>query len=347
MIDFGGSGWDVANKMGLIPALESRQHHVNGIHFIKPDGDITTTIDLKQLYDVAAVAGKFLVLNRRDVVETLYQYIKDYTKICFDTTISSIQQTDDTARVTLSDGLIADYDLVIGADGIHSTTRKIIFGEERQFAKYLGYHFSIFIIPALATIHDGYNMYLEPGVQISVYPLENNQWMIFATMKNDNPTIPIKAERSTHLKNLLKTMDWLCADIGDAINDETYIFYDSITQIVNPQWSNNRVVLIGDAAHCPTLVSGQGASMAMAGAYFLSQALDKHVKLSDALQDYDAVLRPHIDRIQQKAENFAPNFVPSSRWRIVMVQWMSRMIGLPIVKNIIGKQFSVQSVVPA
>lgn len=347
MIDFGGSGWDVANKMGLIPALESRQHQVNEIHFIKPNGKITTTINLKQLYDVAAVAGKFLVLNRRDVVEALYQHVKDDTKICFDTTISAIQQTDELVQVTLSDGSVADYDLVIGADGIHSNLRHIVFGAEYEFTKYLGYHFSIFIIPALETIHDGYNMYLEPGTQISVYPIDDNQWMIFATMKNDNPTIPKQSERGQTLKNLLKNMGWLCADIGDAITDDTYIFYDTITQIVNPQWSKNRVVLIGDAAHCPTLVSGQGASMAMAGAYFLSQALDQHPILSDALHEYDAVLRPHINRIQQKAEAFAPNFVPSSQWRITMVQWMSKMIGLPIVKNIIGKQFSVESVIPS
>ena len=87
--------------------------------------------------------------------------------------------------------------------------------------------------------------------------------------------------------------------------------------------------------------------MAMAGAYFLTQALDNHPKLADALREYDSVLRPHIERIQEKAEKFAPNFVPSSWWRIKMVQWMSKMIGLPLVKNIIGKQFSVKSVIPS
>jgi len=347
MIDFGGSGWDVAHQMGLIPELESRQHHVNEIHYIKPDGTIATTIDIKALYDIAAVAGKFLVLNRRDVVEALYQHVRDYTKIDFDMSIRSIKQTSDTTHVTFSNGSSEMYDLVIGADGIHSNVRKIVFGEEQQFTKYLGYHFSIFIIPALKPIPDGYNMYLEPGIQISIYPIKNDQWMIFVTIKNEDPTIPIHAERNAYLKNRLKTMGWISADIGEAITDETYIFYDTITQIVNPVWSKNRVVLIGDAAHCPTLVSGQGASMAMAGAYFLNQSLSKNDTLTDALLDYDAVLRPHIDRIQQKAKTFAPNFVPSSQWRIYMVQWITRLISLPIVKNIVGKQFSVNSVIPS
>ena len=171
--------------------------------------------------------------------------------------------------------------------------------------------------------------------------------MVFITMKDDDPTIPMQSERKRFLKERLKNRGWLVSDIIDAIIDETYIFYDTITQIVNPSWSNNRVVLIGDAAHCPTLVSGQGASMAMAGAYFLSQALAENRSLDDALKDYEMTLRPHIDRIQLKARKFAPNFIPDSQWRIQAVHWATRLSDLPFIKNAIGKQFSVQSVIPS
>jgi len=347
MIDFGGSGWDVADRMGLIPALQARQSDVNMLNFMNKHGKVAVGLDAHQLYKIADVDGKFMALNRRDVVMALYEHIKDDTRICFDMTVSDIQQTDDSASVTFSDGSNAEFDLVIGADGIHSQIRRMLFGDETEFAKYLGYHFCIFEIELDLDIPTGFDLYHEPGIQVSAYPVTDKQWMIFITMQADAPTVPPQNQRPTVIKNRLQGMGWVCEQIADAMSDDMYIFYDTITQIVNQSWSQGRVVLIGDAAHCPTLISGQGASMAMTGAYFLAQALDNQSTVSDALVEYDARLRPHIDRIQSKARNFAPNFVPDSHWRITLIQVMMRLIGLPIVKNIVGKQFAVKSVIPA
>lgn len=348
MIDFGGTGWDVANMMGLIPALEARQHHVEAINFMRANHKIAASINARKLYATAGVADKFMVLNRRDVVEALYLHVKDMSRICFDMTITSIQQSGGTAHVTFSNGTSDEYDLLIGADGIHSQVRRLVFGEETQFAKYMGYHFAIFIIPQLhAELQNGYNMYLEPGVQVSAYPIADQQWMIFVTLKNDNPSLPSSVTRGELIKRYLESMGWMCSDIADKITDDTYIFYDTITQIVNPHWSQGRVVLVGDAAHCPTLVSGQGASMAMAGSYFLSKALSEYNNINDALLAYDKYLRPHIDRIQEKARNFAPNFVPDKPWKIWLIQTIMKFSDAPFVKSLIGKQFAVQSIFPS
>lgn len=346
MIDFGGSGWDVANMMGLIPALKTREHHVNLINFMNDKGKVNATIDTHKLYKVADVDGKFMALNRRDIVLTLYEHIQAHISIHFGMTIQDIQQYTDHAHVTFSDGTSDDYDLVVGADGIHSHVRRMVFGEEKQFSRYLGYQFAIFTIPAQANIPYGFDMYHEPNVQVSVYPIEDEQWLVFVTHKSDESTPPAHQDRCTYLKTKLQGMGWICPIIASAMPDNLYIFYDTITQIINPSWSKGRVVLIGDAAHCPTLVSGQGASMAMAGAYFLAQALQEYDTLESALIVYDDRLRPHIEHIQDKARNFAPNFVPSSIWKIRLIEGMIRLVDLPIVKNVVGKQFAVNSIIP-
>jgi len=344
MIDFGGSGWDVANRMRLIPALEARQHHVHLINFMGKQGQISATIDTRKLYKVADVEGKFMVLNRRDIVSALYEHIKATTRICFDTTIQAIQQADEHVTVTFSDDTTGEFDLVIGADGIHSQVRRMVFGEESEFARYLGYHFAVFEIDAQADIPHGFDLYLEPCIQVSVYPMDDGRWMVYLTMKNDSPSAPPRESRNTQIKDMLRGMGWVCDKIADVITDETYIFYDTITQIVNPNWSKGRVLLIGDAAHCPTLISGQGASMAMAGAYFWAQVLENTASISDAITAFESRLRPDIDRIQSKARDFAPNFVPDSRWRIAIVKFMVRFVDVPIIKQIVGKQFAVKSI---
>lgn len=347
MIDFGGSGYDVANRMGLVPALQERQHHVPRINFMNPDGNVAAHIDIHKLYKVADVDGKFMVLNRRDIVIALYEHVQDFTRICFDMSIKNIEQSSDAITAEFSDGSTGSFDLLIGADGIHSQIRGMVFGEETDYATHLGYHFAILQIPAQGETLLGFDMYYEPGIQISVYPMEDDQLMIFITMQNDNPNPPPHAERAKVIRERLQGMGWICPKIASAITDDTYVFYDTITQIINPCWSQGRVVLIGDAAHCPTLVSGQGASMAMAGAYFLAQSLQNTTSIPDALRDYDAVLRPHINRIQTKAKNFAPNFVPGSQLRIAIVKFMIRLIDLPFIKQVVGKQFALKSVIPA
>lgn len=345
MIDFGGTGWDLADKMGIIPAIRQKAHQTDLIRYVGDHGDTKAKLTLTQLFKTAGVEDKFAVLNRRDLVALLYDQVKSDVQICFDTSISSICQNQDAVTGTFNNGEQASYDLLVGADGIHSNIRRIAFGDESTFANYLGYHFAIFLIPALDhTLENAYSIHLEPGIQVGVYPQNDGQWMVFVIYRADDPTLPAPAGRKAELQRRLHGAGWITRQLLDALNDDDYIFYDTITQIVVPRWYNNHVVLIGDAAHCPTLISGQGASMAMAGAYYLSQALHHHAGLPDALAEYDTRLRPHIERIQRKARNFAPNFVPSGTLRIGLVHTMLRLVDLPLINTLIGKQFSVNSI---
>lgn len=114
-----------------------------------------------------------------------------------------------------------------------------------------------------------------------------------------------------------------------------------------PTWSSNRVVLIGDAASCPTLISGQGAALAMAGAYFLTEELNRDGDIQEALARYEKRLRPHVEKVQTKARKFAPTFVPGSQLQIAVTTWAMRLIDFPPVTKLFGKQLALDSIIPA
>lgn len=344
MIDFGGTGWDVADRMGIIPQLAQKQQHLDAIFYKNGRGKTTSQIALSKLYGAAKVGGKFIVINRRDVAQVIYETIQQQVEIRFDTTIQHIEQTPNQITITFADENVEQFDLLIGADGIHSTVRQQAFGAESTFAHYLGYHFAVFVVPAQIALEAAYYLYVEPGVQFGIYPMGDGRWMVYTVYQSESQTVPPPAHRANMLRQILKPLAWVVPDVLAHLSEEDYIFADTVTQIRMPRWSTNQVGLIGDAAYCPTLVSGQGASMAMAGAYFLAEALVQMSNAQDALQAYENRLRPHIQKIQKSARSFAPNFVPQSRLRIGIINSVLRLSDVPIFTNLIGKQFTVESI---
>ena len=146
------------------------------------------------------------------------------------------------------------------------------------------------------------------------------------------------------MKERLADLGWYVPEILEKLNEGDYIFQDTITQIHMDRWYNGRVGIIGDAAYCPTLISGQGASMAMAGAYFLAEALEQCDTHEEAFQMMDQQLRPHINKIQASARNFASTFVPKSRFRMALVNTILRLSDLSIFRSMVGKQFTINSI---
>jgi 2-polyprenyl-6-methoxyphenol hydroxylase-like FAD-dependent oxidoreductase len=136
---------------------------------------------------------------------------------------------------------------------------------------------------------------------------------------------------------------WVIPQLIASINAETPLFFDSVTQIQMPCWSEGRVTLVGDAAHCLTLVSGQGASTAMGGAYILAEELAKTTDYGAAFTAYEERVRPFVEDKQRKAANFAKTFVPSSDLGVRLSALTMRLAFTPLLARFIGKQFGFDS----
>ncbi len=143
-IDFGGSGWDVADHMHLISALRQRENTVP--FFIFKDSAGCTLASLPTAVFLHAFQDKMVQIIRPDLEAVLYETIRDTVPIRFGTSSQQIEQLSDYVVVTFTDGAQATFDLV-GTDGMHSNVRRLVFGDERQFAMYLGYYFSTFPVP--------------------------------------------------------------------------------------------------------------------------------------------------------------------------------------------------------
>ncbi|HEU5404409.1 MAG TPA: FAD-dependent monooxygenase, partial [Terriglobales bacterium] len=137
IVDFWGAGFDIAEKMGLIPGLLSKGYQVQEVRVVNNKGEKVAGFPAKTFARVAQ--GRFTSLPRSELSRAIFDLIKDKTETIFGESIEGIDQTQNTARVTLTNGSVRDFDLVIGADGLHSRVRELAFGQERRFERYLGY----------------------------------------------------------------------------------------------------------------------------------------------------------------------------------------------------------------
>jgi 2-polyprenyl-6-methoxyphenol hydroxylase-like FAD-dependent oxidoreductase len=348
MIDFAGSGWDVANRLGVIPHLEAVDHAVQEIVFKDSSGRTTAVLPAAKLYRAWGFEKRYLGLDRRDLVETLYHTVESDVEFRFDTTLTAVCQSSEAVTATFADNQEESFDLLVGADGIHSNVRALVFGSEAEFADYLGYYVAAFYsAPLIPNLPSNYLMHVEPGFQIGILPLSSERWLSILIYKDDNQGHIPAVERLQNLKDRARGIGWITADLLNSLPADTPIYMDTVTQIKMPLWSSNRAALIGDAAYCMTLISGQGTSMAMAGAYFLAEELRQNTDHHVAFQRYEQRLRPYIEQKQKKARKFAPTFVPSSQRRITLTQWAIRLIDLPPITRLVSKQLNFKSIIPA
>jgi 2-polyprenyl-6-methoxyphenol hydroxylase-like FAD-dependent oxidoreductase len=296
-------GQKVAAKMGILETLKRFEVPLTNNVIHDTDGRLIMHVDVTLTPEIHN-ENTGIMLNRADLHLTLYDTVKNDVEFRFGKEISKITQDEHGVDVVFSDDSKDRFDLVIGADGVNSRTRKLIFGE--GFEKYLDVAYSAFIVPnrtkeLIAGEHDlmmvrGENFLLAyhalGDAEIGGYVFHHE-----APYRAESP----KERRSTMIKEYGK-FDPKFLRVLETLTDEDPIFHGSFTQIVMPEWYKDRVCLIGDAAHCPTPASGTGATLAMAGAYVLAKKLSEVEDHKSAFAEYEASVRPYAEKAQKAAD---------------------------------------------
>ncbi|WP_405062352.1 FAD-dependent monooxygenase [Kribbella sp. NBC_01505] len=298
-IDIRGTAREVVDRMGLLPELRKAHVGTRRISYVEPDGAPIASID--PLVLTGSETGD-LEVRRGDLADALYGSTKGPVGYRFGDSIAQLDDRGDRVEVVFASGAEGTYDLVIGADGLHSNTRRLVFGSEEQYHRYIGYAFAGFTLPnELGMSHEGvcWNM---PGRSAIVYAQKPDD-LLYGFLMFYQPEPPYDAFRDPHAQRELVAgkfpeQEWHVPRLVRAMQEADDMFFDVVSQIHMPGWSRGRVALAGDAAHATSFLSGQGSSVALVGAYVLAGELATHADHAEAFQAYEQRFRAFAERNQ-------------------------------------------------
>lgn len=316
IIDFWGLGYDIAERMGLLQALGKHGYNVRELRFVNKRGRRVGGFDVDSIR--ALTGGRYVSLPRSDLAKLIYDKIEGRFETLFGDSITQIEELGDGVQVTFEKAPARRFNFVIGADGLHSVVRELMFGREDEFEKYLGYMVAAFEVKGYQPRDEHvYVSYAVPGKQIARFAMRDNRTVFLLVFPADHPPNVEPHDEPAQKRVLHAAFDdagWECPRILAALDGCDEVYFDRVSQIRMDVWSRGRVALIGDAAFCPSLLAGQGSALAMIAAYVLAGELTKgEGEPRTAFRNYEQLLRPFMADKQKAAEGFARSFAPKTQ----------------------------------
>ncbi len=316
MIDFWGIGYRVTRRMGIEAVIRDAGYDVQSVRSLGPDG--ATRAELRVDVFRRMVGDDFTSLPRGDLAAAVYRTVEGAVPTVFGDSIIGIDQHADGVRVTFENAPADDFDLLIGADGLHSNVRRLVFGPEERFEHYLGCKVAACVVdgyrsPAGTATSDAYLTYSTPGRQIGQFTLRGDRTMFLFVFRDDHDDHGLTPKEQLHRQ--FDNAGWESRQILAAVDDVDDLFFDVVSQIRMDRWSRDRVLLIGDAAGCISLLGGEGTGLAITEAYALAGELVRaggdHRR---AFERYESLLRPFIEGKQAGAERMLGFFATRTRF---------------------------------
>jgi len=323
MLGLSGPGLEFARRMGIEPQLQSHACIINeNIYRDRKGREL-----LRMRYREFLKDLPYIALRRTDLVQELRNALGEGADIRFSALAEKIVDSGDKVTVHLADGTQLSGDLLIGADGLRSWVRREVFGPDDLFFKELGYRFATYDLEDTLNLGIDFLSYTEPGHIVEYYTLRDGRIAaLHAWATAESGIVPNEA-RWPMLRHVARNAHPQVADIIAAAERGPLPLIDNLTLVDMPKWSKGRVVLLGDAAHCLTLISGQGAGMSIASAAMLSEELAA-APIDEALRRHDERLRPAILKLQERSRKMGSLFVPASNLsfhlRNLMLRYMPR-----------------------
>ena len=270
VIDFWGLGYDIAERMGLATDIDRMGYHMRELRIVDDRGERVTGFGTKVFNELSG--GRFVTLGRSDLSRLLFEKIKDATEIIFGTEIVDLQEHADSVQVQFNTGDERRFDLVIGADGLHSNVRRLVFGPEDRFEKQLGYLVAAFEVRGYRPRdEDVYVIYSEPGRMLGRFALHADRTLFLFVFAADVDPLPAVLDlQKAMLRERFGDGKWECSRILGELDRTQDLYFDRVSQIMLDSWSRGRVALVGDAAFCVSLMAGQGSALAITAAYVLA-----------------------------------------------------------------------------
>ncbi len=254
---------------------------------------------------------------------------------------SASNKREQGVHVTFERAGARDFDLVVGADGLHSRVRELVFGAGQGFEKYLGYKAAAFQVQGYRPRDElVYVMYTQVGQQVGRFAMRDDRTMFLFTFADDDVTgaSDLQAQKAL-LRRRFGASGWECPQILDALEACDDLYFDRMSQIrMDPRqglWTRGRVTLVGDAAFCVSLLAGQGAALAMVAAYILAGELQQaNGDYAQAFGRYQERFGPFVFKKQKAALRFAGAFAPKSKFGLFVRNQIFNLMAIPWIADL-------------
>lgn len=312
-VDLRGSAMDVAQRMGILPDL--RRAHIRSARATFVDGEGQEVATVTPEWITGSVKGRDVELPRGVLASLLHSITCADVEYRFNDSAVEIADRKDVVEVTFRSGGREAFDLVIGADGIHSTVRELAFSPEGRYAHPVGFCFAGFSTPNTQGLSREAVCYNVPGRMAALYAAGNHPESVFTLLAFAHPYLLGEAGRNpafqrTLTGNAFAGAGWKLPGLLESMRDSNDFYFDVVQQIRMPNWTRGRVGLVGDAAYAPSFLTGQGSSLALVGAYVLAGELALHEDHEQAFAEYQRKLRPFVEVNQATIEQGRSGMIP-------------------------------------
>lgn len=339
LLDFWGAGFEVAERMGVAARLYEVGYRVKELREVSNNGRRIAHMDPRSLLD--HVGDRYVSIARADLAGILFDALDNDIETIFGDTVTTLDDDGDRVCVEFTSGTARDFDLVVGADGLHSRVRELVFGPEEQFEKYLGITVAAFelddYVPRDNMPSDALMAvtHTEVGVQALRFALRDGATVWYFTFRHDGALPHDAAAQQRLLRERLRDVGWEVPRVLDRLPDARAFYMDRASQIRMPTWSRGRTVLVGDAAACPSLLAGQGAALAVVEAYVLAAELARsdgdHTR---AFAAYQRQLASMVRKKQDAALGSELSFAPRNRRQLWFRNGMLKLMAIPFVARL-------------
>ncbi|HYW26843.1 MAG TPA: FAD-dependent monooxygenase [Terriglobales bacterium] len=330
-VDLRGAGRTVTERMGLLDRVREVALEQEGFAYVDTRGRITARMPA-DAFGGEGIVSEIEVL-RGDLCRVLYEASLPATEYLFDDTITRLDQDAGGVTVAFERAPTRRFALVVGADGLHSTVRRLAFGPDSSCLRPLALYNAWYTAPADIDLGGWFLMYNAPGGLVASARPGRDGGEIKASLsfraEDDRYERIGRAAQQEELERRFADAGWEVPRLLDAMGRADDFYFDSVGQVHLPEWSRGRVVLLGDAGYCPSPLSGLGTSLALVGAYVLVAELvaaggDHRI----AFPRYQERLRAYVAQAMQLPPGGVGGFAPMSdlmiRMRALSMRWVTR-----------------------
>lgn len=315
---------EIARRMGLWPRIEQAETNMQRLMFVNGAGKPLVTLKLNLLYN--KLEG--VEVMREDLGNMTYEITKDRVEYIFGDSIHALQEDADGVDVTFEHGKPRRFDLVVGADGLHSRVRHLAFGDKAQFERYHGFQVGVFTLDNYLGLDYTALLYNVPGKAVGVYSARKNSKLVVVFLFKQPDKLIYDyhdiQQQQAFLRQAFAGERWKCPELLEKMPTASDFYFDEVSQIHMDRWSRGRVVLLGDAGYCPSLLTGQGTTLAMAGAYILAGELKARAgDYQSAFQAYEDTFRSFVKQEQRRIGTGTYFLIPETPFSL----WTRNQLG--------------------